>query len=461
MGAGEARGPQPRRQAVVACVRALCDFLERLVRRGHEHGAEDLLARDAQVVALAREERGSDEVAAAVGERGIASHHQLGPLLAARLDVAHHAVALLGRHQRSQLGGRVEPRSKLSGLGLLGQSADHLVEARRGDEQARPRVAGLAGVEVDRLVGALHGSLNVGVGQDDVGRLAPELQRDALERAPGLGADLAPHLGRAGEGDLLDAGVVDERRTGLPVAGDHVEHARRQPNLERQFAEAQRAQRRLLGGLEHDRAARRQRRRDLPGGHQQGKVPRHDLPAHADRFTARVAVHVGRGDGEHAALDLRRPAGEVADVRGRPAHVDEAREARRLAIVERLDLGELLVVRFDRVGERHHQPLTPGRGHRGPRTVGEGGARGGDGTVDVLGAGVGYLRDLAPGGRVERGKSAPVGGGDALPADQQQLRAGYECARRVPQRVGECGGGGGVGCGGHGGSLCVRVSARS
>src|SRR3954447_6934841 len=38
------------------------------------------------------------------------------------------------------------------------------------------------------------------------------------------------------------------------------------PRLERELAEAQRRERRLLGGLEDDRAARRQRRGDLPGG---------------------------------------------------------------------------------------------------------------------------------------------------------------------------------------------------
>ena len=60
------------------------------------------------------------------------------------------------------------------------------------------------------------------------------------------------------------------------------------PGLERQLAEAQRGQRRLLGGLQHDRAAGGERRGDLPGRHQQREVPGHDLGADADRLAQRV-----------------------------------------------------------------------------------------------------------------------------------------------------------------------------
>ena len=126
------------------------DLLERVVGRGDEHRAEDLLAGDLQLVGGRREQRRRDEVAAAVGERGLAAGDQLGALLAPGLDVAHHAVALLGRDERAELGVGVQPRAELRRVRRLAERRHHLVEAVGRHEQARARVAGLAGVEVDR-----------------------------------------------------------------------------------------------------------------------------------------------------------------------------------------------------------------------------------------------------------------------------------------------------------------------
>ena len=313
--------------------------------------------------------------------------------------------------------------------------ATHVVVLVGVHEQARARVAGLAGVVVDRLVGALDRHVEVGVGQDDVGRLAAQLERDPLERAAGLGADLAPDGGRAGERDLVDVLVVDQRRAGLAVAGDHVEHALGQPRLERQLAQPQARQRRLLGGLEHDRAARRQRRGDLPGRHQQREVPRDDLPAHADRLLARVAVHVRLGDRQHVAGDLGRPAGEVAQVLDRERHVHAPGELDRLAVVERLQLGELVGVVLEGLGEGQHRARALGRGDAVPAPVLERLAGGAHGAVHVRGAGVGHLGDRPAGGRVERLEGAPVGGLEALAADDQAVRPGRERAGGVGEGV--------------------------
>ena len=95
--------------------------------------------------------------------------------------------------------------------------------------------------------------------------------------------------------------------------------------------------------------------------------------------------------------------------------------------------GELLGVLLERVGERVHQPLAPGRGHRAPTGPSANASRAArDRAVDVLGAGRGRPSAISlPGGGVERRERAPVGGVGALVADQQPVRAGDELARGV------------------------------
>ena len=62
------------------------------------------------------------------------------------------------------------------------------------DEQAAAGAAALALVEEQAEVGPLDGGVEVGVGEDDVGALAAQLQADALEVALGGGG----HDGLAG-----------------------------------------------------------------------------------------------------------------------------------------------------------------------------------------------------------------------------------------------------------------------
>ena len=98
-------------------------------------------------------------------------------------------------------------------------------------EQPRAGAADLALVEPDRIDDAFDGAVEIGILEDDEGRLAAELERQRLARAGGRLADQAADLGRAGEGDLVDAGMLDERRAGGAVAGDDVDDARRQAGL--------------------------------------------------------------------------------------------------------------------------------------------------------------------------------------------------------------------------------------
>ena len=105
----------------------------------------------------------------------------------------------------------------------------------------------------------------------------------------------------------------------------------------------------MLGGLQYRRATARQRRRELPGRHQQREVPGDDLGADADRLLARIDEEIAVGDRNRLALDLGRPARVVAEVLGRQADIDGLRVNDGLAVVERLDLGKLIGVVLDQV----------------------------------------------------------------------------------------------------------------
>ena len=115
-------------------------------------------------------------------------------------------------------------------------------------------------------------------------------------------------------------------------AGEDVHHAGRQVGLLADLGEQQRGQGSGLGRLEHDRVAARQRRGDLPGQHQEREVPRDHLAGDAQ------GLRVGSVAG---VLQLVGPAGVVEEVRRRRRDVDVARLLDRLAVVDRLEHGDL------------------------------------------------------------------------------------------------------------------------
>jgi ParB family chromosome partitioning protein len=272
-------------------------------------------------------------------------------------------------------------------FGELDQLRHHLVVGLLLDEQTRSGAAALAVVEVNRRGRSDRRGLEVGVVEDDVGRLAAELERDALQVAGRRPHDLVTDFGRAGERDLVDVGMRGDRRAcGLAESGDDVDHAGRDAGFLEQLAEAQRRERRLLGRLEDDGIAAGQGGAELPGGHQQREVPGDDLPDDADRLAQRVVqhAHARRRDRDGLAFDLGRPTGVVAEVVDDERNVGDARDADRLAIVERLELRELLGVGLDQVGQLPDRAAALGRGHAAPRTALEGAPRRAHGAIDVF-----------------------------------------------------------------------------
>ena len=315
--------------------------------------------------------------------------------------------------QRPDLRLGVERVADAEALRELGEARDEVVVRARLDEDPRPCLAALAGRVVDRPDRARDRVVEVGVREDDVRALAAQLERDALDRLRAEPHDLAARLRRAREGDLVDARMADEvGARGGPVGRDDVDDARREPDFGRELGDPQRAQGCLRVGLQHDGAPGRQGGRQLPGRHRQRVVPRDDLAGDADRLLQRVE--------EERAADRVRASGDRGDRGDVEAEVldglvDLGLDGRdRLADVARLELGELLPVRDDRVGERVQEPRALGRRRLAPRAV-ERGARGLDGAVDVLLWAIAARPSVSPVAGSTRSRSSPDAGSTVSP----------------------------------------------
>ena len=128
---------------------------------------------------------------------------------------------------------------------------------------------------------------------------------------------------------LSTSRMIHERGARRAVAGENVQHARRESGFGGELGERERGERRELRRLQDHRASRGERRRDLPREHQQREIPRNDLPDDAG------AVISGE-----LRLEQLRPAGVMVEVPRDERNVDVARLADALAVVHRLEHGE-------------------------------------------------------------------------------------------------------------------------
>ena len=140
----------------------------------------------------------------------------------------------LGRGvDRADVGVLVERIAQPQRRHALLQRRDHLLCDRLLHEEARAGAADVALVEEDPVDDALDGLVERRVVEHDVGGLAAELEAQPRVRARDAPHDLLADLGRAGERDLVDVRVLDERLPDRGPAGDDVDDARRQVGTRR------------------------------------------------------------------------------------------------------------------------------------------------------------------------------------------------------------------------------------
>ena len=221
--------PDAGAEAVRRVVRLLDRLLGRAERQHREHRAEDLLLRDAIALRDVREDGRREPVA--LLRQAARRLVDLGALLLAGLDELPDLLELHLRVDRADVGVLVERIADAQRLEAALQLLDERLVDRLLREEARAGAADVALVEVDAVDDPLDRLVERAVVEDDVRRLAAELERQLLAGAGEPALDRLADLGRAGERDLVDVGMVDERRARAAVAGDDVDDAGRKLRL--------------------------------------------------------------------------------------------------------------------------------------------------------------------------------------------------------------------------------------
>ena len=302
------------------------------------------------------------------------------------------------------------------------------------DQKARGGIAYLARIVEDAVGRALRRRVQIGrVGEHDVRRLAAAFQGyDLHVRFGRIFQEQLSDFGRSGEGERVHVGMPAQRLARrLAKSRHHVEHARRDASFRRQLGDAQRGQRRLLGGLEHHAIAGRQSGREFPGRHEQGKIPRHNGADHAQRLACDERQR-GSGRGRDLVIALVDGLAVPAHAFGHRAQIPIAGIGNRLAHVEGFEQRQLIGVFGDQLGEAHEHALARFGRLMAPASVLEGGAGGRDGKVDVGSIAGGDAGEQYPAHRRNAVEGLAAGGVHEFAADKGLVADGEAGGFRPP-----------------------------
>jgi hypothetical protein len=291
------------------------------------------------------------------------------------------------------------------------------------DQQATAGRAGLAGILDDAAYHRLECRLVVGIGEDDLWRLSPQLHGDRhVMHGRGLGHTSAG-LGGAGERQMVDLWMGRQGGACLAAqARDDIERPRRQARLRGQLGQAQHAQAGLLRWLEHHGVPCRQCGGDTATEDLGGIVPGDDLGADPIGFAPGHHREVVL-EGNRLAVQLVGGAAIEAEVAGTGGDVTTGL-GHGLAGIDTLQGSQALVIGLDGRGEGQQPLAAPARAPARPvpQPAGKGITGRPDGLVDLLGLATGDARDgLAPRGGLDL---QGLAGGDPFTSDQG-LMAGH------------------------------------
>ena len=245
-----------------------------------------------------------------------------------------------------------------------------------------------------------HGRREIRVLQHDRGRLAAELEEQALQRRRALLHDPLPDGGRAGEGDQVDLGRERELLAEEGVGGgDDVDDPGRDVRrLGDQAPQPGRVEGRIGSRLQHDRVPGGERLGELVDGDLEREVPRHDRADHAHGLPPDLPRRHLPDEAHEGVAEVGLPRepvdqldGEFERVRERRVELRAVRRHARAADLADQLLAERLALGFERRLELLETALAERAVRRPVRRV-EGAACGGDGAVHVR---LRRVRDLA------------------------------------------------------------------
>jgi hypothetical protein len=291
---------------------------------------------------------------------------------------------------------RLHPRRELG---------DELVMHLVLHEDAVGADAGLAHVAVLGDHRPFDRRIDVGVFEDDEGRIAAELEADALHGGGRLRHQELADRRRAGEADeahrrMLAPDLADGGR----VAGDDVDDAGRDAGAVGELGQGESRQRRLGSGLHHHGAADGDRRRALAGDHRRREVPRRDGGADADRLLLHEDAVVGAVLGDDVAIDAAGFLGEELD-EGSGIGDLALGLGQRLALFGRHETGQVLLAFQHEVVPEAQSLATLGGGEGAPGRPGR--LRRQDGAPGLRHAHGGHLGDDLAGGGIGHRQGEP------------------------------------------------------
>ena len=133
------------------------------------------------------------------------------------------------------------------------------------------------------------------------------------------------------------------------LACNHIQHAFGQQMVDF-LGKRQQAQRSAARWVNHNGAARRQRRRNFPSCHQKREIPRNNLPHYTNRFAQhqRQIFFVQLVGGAFFAANH---AGEIAEMVGSQRNIGGTGFAYRLAVVQRFLQREQFGIFVNHIGD--------------------------------------------------------------------------------------------------------------